>query len=188
MLQDADEYRSWALLGFLACPAALAGVGARPALAGLLSEALVMHVYEDRVEALHPLFEQHVRPSLEKLTEVRVGQSACSGWKVCVLVDVLRWNRAGRLPLAVRREPSTSESVSPRRLLSNRLNAGHQGPGRRPHHAPGRARRRQDAGRGRVARRGGRRGARARAAAAVRLPAAAGHGGRAGGEEAVRRQ
>jgi hypothetical protein len=69
MLQHADEYRSWALLGFLACPSALAGVGARAALAGLLSETLVMHVYEDRVEPVHPLYEQHVRPSLEKLTE-----------------------------------------------------------------------------------------------------------------------
>jgi hypothetical protein len=73
MLQDADEYRSWALLGFLACPAALAGHGARRALAGLLSEALVMHVYEDAVEPLHPLFEAHVRPGLEKVVEVRRG-------------------------------------------------------------------------------------------------------------------
>jgi NCK-associated protein 1 len=70
MLQAADEYRSWALLGFLACPAAAAGVGARAALSGLLSETLLVHVYEDRVEPVHPLFERHVRPSLEKLADV----------------------------------------------------------------------------------------------------------------------
>lgn len=70
MLQDADEYRSWALLGFLACPSALAGVGARGVLRRLLSEGLLLHIYEDVAEPLHPLFEAHVRPSLEKLTEV----------------------------------------------------------------------------------------------------------------------
>lgn len=79
MLQDADEYRSWALLGFLACPPALAGHGARGALAGLLSEGLLLHVYEDVTEPLHPLFEEHVRPGLERLTEASRAAAGAAG-------------------------------------------------------------------------------------------------------------
>ena len=93
MLQNADEYRSWALLGFLACPSALAGVGARPALAGLLSETLLMHVYADHTEAVHPLYEQHVRPNLEKLTEVggAAGQWGRRGQAMAVALAGVPW-------------------------------------------------------------------------------------------------
>lgn len=78
MLQSADEYRSWASFGFLACPAALAGHGARGVLKGLLSEQLLLHIYEDASEPLHPLYQQYVTPSLEKLTDVRAsGCGAC---------------------------------------------------------------------------------------------------------------
>lgn len=40
-----DEYRSWALLGILACPTALHGVGVQELLAALLRETCLLPVF-----------------------------------------------------------------------------------------------------------------------------------------------
>jgi hypothetical protein len=51
-------YRQWALLGFLVCPRALHGVGAKQLLAGLLKESFIFTIYQDVMQPLHSLFGQ----------------------------------------------------------------------------------------------------------------------------------
>ncbi|KAF6265579.1 membrane-associated apoptosis protein-domain-containing protein [Scenedesmus sp. NREL 46B-D3] len=72
-LQRLDDFRSWAQLGFLACPAALQGVNAQSLLAALLRESFLLPLYGDVVLPLHSMYQQHVTPALEQL--------------VCVLLD-----------------------------------------------------------------------------------------------------
>jgi hypothetical protein len=67
-MQRLDDFRAWAMLGLLACPSALQGVGAQPLLAALLRESFLMPVHGDVVLPLHAAFEQHVTPALEQLT------------------------------------------------------------------------------------------------------------------------
>jgi hypothetical protein len=51
-------YRQWALLGFLVCPRALHGVGAKQLLVSLLQESFFFTIHQDVVQPLHGLFGQ----------------------------------------------------------------------------------------------------------------------------------
>jgi hypothetical protein len=75
-MQRLDDFRSWALLGFLACPSALQGVGAQPLMAALLRESFLLPVHGDVVLPLHATYQQHVTPALEQLTSALVDSSA----------------------------------------------------------------------------------------------------------------
>lgn len=66
-LQRLDDYRSWACLGFLACPAALQGVNSQALLSALLGDTFLLPVYGDVVLPIHKLYQQHVTPALEQM-------------------------------------------------------------------------------------------------------------------------
>ena len=93
-MQRLEDFRSWALLGFLACPAALQGVSAQPLMASLLQESFVLPVHGDVVLPLHSLYQQHVTPALEQLLAVLLESSAKAN-KQAQLADakqlVSRW-------------------------------------------------------------------------------------------------
>jgi hypothetical protein len=75
-LQRLDDFRSWAQLGFLACPAALQGVNAQNLLSALLRDSFLLPVYGDVVLPLHSMFQHHVTPALEQLVNVLLDSSA----------------------------------------------------------------------------------------------------------------
>lgn len=93
-MQRLEDFRSWALLGFLACPAALQGVSAQPLMASLLQESFLLPVHGDVVLPLHGLYQQHVTPALEQLLSVLLESSAKAN-KQAQLADakqlVSRW-------------------------------------------------------------------------------------------------
>jgi hypothetical protein len=93
-MQRLEDFRSWALLGFLACPAALQGVSAQPLMASLLQESFLLPVHGDVVLPLHSLYQQHVTPALEQLLAVLLESSAKAN-KQAQLADakqlVSRW-------------------------------------------------------------------------------------------------
>lgn len=99
-MQRLDDFRSWALLGFLACPAALQGVSAQPLMAALLRESFWLPVHGDVVLPLHSLYQQHVTPALEQLLSVLLDSSAKAN-KQAQLQDakqlVSRCGRASKL-------------------------------------------------------------------------------------------
>lgn len=86
-MQRLDDFRAWALLGFLACPAALQGVGAQPLMAALLKESFLLQVHGDVVLPLHGLYQQHVTPLLEQLTAVLLESSATKANKQAQLQE-----------------------------------------------------------------------------------------------------
>lgn len=86
-MQRLDDFRSWALLGFLACPAALQGVSAQPLMASLLQETFLLPVHGDVVLSLHSLYQQHVTPALEQLLSVLLDSSTAKANKQAQLAD-----------------------------------------------------------------------------------------------------
>jgi hypothetical protein len=82
-----DDFRSWALLGFLACPAALQGVSAQPLMASLLQESFLLPVHRDVVLPLHSLYQQHVTPALEQLLSALLDSSTAKANKQAQLAD-----------------------------------------------------------------------------------------------------
>lgn len=86
-MQRLEDFRSWALLGFLACPAALQGVSAQPLMAALLQESFVLPVHGDVVLPLHTLYQQHVTPALEQLLSVLLDSSTAKASKQAQLAD-----------------------------------------------------------------------------------------------------
>lgn len=96
-MQRLEDFRAWALLGFLACPAALQGASAQLLMAALLQESFVLPVHGDVVLPLHSLYQQHVTPALEQLLSVLLDSSTAKASKQAQLADakqlISRWVR-----------------------------------------------------------------------------------------------
>lgn len=86
-LQRLDDFRSWAQLGFLACPAALQGVNAQNLLAALLRDSFLLPVFGDFVLPLHSMYQHHVTPALEQLVSVLLDSSSNKATKQQQLQD-----------------------------------------------------------------------------------------------------
>ncbi|KAF8063811.1 hypothetical protein HT031_003668 [Scenedesmus sp. PABB004] len=83
-----DDFRAWAALGLLACPAALQGVHAQPLLTSLLSESFLLPLHGDVALPLHALFAAHVTPALEGITAARLDAAgARRGERSAALAD-----------------------------------------------------------------------------------------------------
>eukprot|EP00884_Botryococcus_braunii_P021814 jgi/Botrbrau1/8316/Bobra.0081s0005.1 len=59
-----SSFREWAVLAILVCPGEAIRPGASRVMEDLLSDTLLLHVYMDITEWLHPLFSKHVQPTL----------------------------------------------------------------------------------------------------------------------------
>jgi hypothetical protein len=86
-LQRLDDFRSWAQLGFLACPSALQGVNAQNLLSALLRDSFLLPVYGDVVLPLHSMFQHHVTPALEQLVNLLLDSSANKATKQQQLLE-----------------------------------------------------------------------------------------------------